>query len=68
MPPHRFAVFVAALVATAPASRTRASGALPSAARATAAVQLDGHPDEPAWDAARAFDAFVEIYPREGEP
>lgn len=39
-----------------------------SAALAVSPVQIDGKLDEPAWQAAAVYDAFVQSYPKAGAP
>ena len=38
------------------------------AARLTSPLEIDGRLEEPAWDAAPAFDGFVQFFPAEGQP
>ena len=37
-------------------------------ARATSGLDIDGHLNEPAWQAAPVFDSFIQVFPQEAKP
>jgi Domain of unknown function (DUF5916)/Carbohydrate family 9 binding domain-like len=43
-----------------------ADSPLVRATRGSSRITLDGRPDEPAWNAAAPFDAFVQVFPAQG--
>ncbi|MCC6929351.1 MAG: carbohydrate binding family 9 domain-containing protein [Gemmatimonadaceae bacterium] len=56
------------LARQAPAADSTRTLPVSHAARTTATIQLDGHLDEPAWDAAEPTTSFTQVDPEEGAP